>query len=87
MRKVNKIFQSATQFGKHLRDLADIPLQVKQAKLRKTIRQVDKDVATLRGARAYDNAPNRNADGSPSDAMKARTMADEVRMRRKKKKY
>lgn len=47
-------------------------------------RQADRDYNTLKRARAYDDAPNFNRDGSPSDALKARTAADEVKMRRSK---
>lgn len=47
----------------------------------KAEKQADYDVSTLRRARAYDNAPNTNSDGGPSDAFKARSAADDVRKR------
>lgn len=40
--------------------------------------------SVLKQAQAYDNAPNRNDDGSITDAAKVRFMADEVRRRYKK---
>ncbi len=44
--------------------------------------QASRDFNTLKRARSYDNAPNFDRLGRPSDALKARTSADEVRMRR-----
>lgn len=47
-------------------------------------RQSDRDYNTLKRARAYDDAPSFDKLGNPTDALKARTAADEVRMRRSK---
>lgn len=49
-------------------------------------RQSTRDYNTLKRARAYDDAPSFDRLGRPSDALKARTAADEVRMRLTKKK-
>lgn len=43
------------------------------------------DADTLIRARKYKGAPDFDLSGAPTDALKARTMADEVRMRRKSK--
>lgn len=43
--------------------------------------QSKQDYNTLKRARAYDGAPSFDKLGNPSDALKARTAADEVRMR------
>lgn len=45
--------------------------------------QAKQDYSALKRARSYDNAPSFDALGNPSDALKARTAADDVRMRRK----
>lgn len=47
--------------------------------------QSDSDTKTLKTARSYDNAPSFTSTGAPSDALKARTMADEVKGRLKSK--
>lgn len=47
-------------------------------------RQANRDYNTLKRARAYDDAPNFDSKGNATDALKARTAADEVRMRRSK---
>lgn len=49
-------------------------------------KRMDRDIATLKRARAYDNAPDHDEQGNPTDAFKARSMADMVRMRRMPKK-
>lgn len=54
-------------------------------KAKKAMMQADYDVATLKKARSYDSAPDFDEMGMPTDAMKARTMADTVRMRITKK--
>lgn len=43
------------------------------------------DAATLRKAREYEGAPSFGKGGTPTEALKARTMADAVKMRRKAK--
>lgn len=48
------------------------------------VKRANKDVKILKTARAYDNAPNRNNDGSISDAGMARSLANDVRDRRKR---
>lgn len=85
MNKADKIFHAATQFGSHLRDAIDIPLQVKQFKSRKAVKESGQDAQLIKTARAYDNAPNRNMDGSMSDAFKARSLANDARERTKKR--
>ena len=45
------------------------------------IRQSTRDFQALRTARAYDDAPNFDNFGRPTNALKARTAADEVRQR------
>ncbi len=40
-----------------------------------------RDYNTLKRAKAYDDAPSFDKLGNPSDALKARTAADEVKMR------
>ncbi len=47
-------------------------------------RRAERDTATLKEARKYDGASNFDLKGNPTDALKARTAADEVRMRRSK---
>ena len=41
----------------------------------------DRDFKILRYARNYDEAPNYDSRGRPTDAFKARSLADEVRTR------
>ena len=41
----------------------------------------DSDLNTVKEARKYDNAPNRNSDGSVTDAFKVRSMRNEVKER------
>ena len=53
--------------------------------VKEDIKQSTYDTATLKKARAYDNAPD-FVGGKPTDAFKVRAMADEVRTRLKKKK-
>lgn len=43
------------------------------------------DADTIRKARSYGNAPNFNDDGSPTDAFKARSLSEGVKIRRMKK--
>lgn len=85
MKKAQDIFHKATQFGEHMRDMVDVPLQVANFKARKSMKQADSDVATIKRARSYDNAPNFNNDGSVSDAFKARSLAQDVKDRLNKK--
>lgn len=87
MSKANNMFQKATQFGSHLRDIVDVPLQVKQYKARTAKKQADSDVAIIKRARSYDKAPGQNNDGSISEAGMARSLAQDVKDRLKKKKY
>lgn len=54
-------------------------------KAKKAMKQADYDVAILKKARSYDNAPDFDDMGMPTDAMKVRTAADAVKMRLKKK--
>lgn len=46
--------------------------------------RANRDADTLIKARKYDDAPSFDKKGLPTDALKARTMADAVRQRRSK---
>ena len=82
--KVTGFFSPVKKVAKKVVDVAsDIisaPAVIKQ-KIGKT--QSDRDVDTLKRARAYDNAPDEANDG---DAGRTRFMASEVKDRLKKKK-
>lgn len=52
---------------------------------KKAMVQADYDVAILKQARSYDDAPDFDDMGMPTDAFKTRTMADAVRVRLAKK--
>jgi hypothetical protein len=54
------------------------PAQIKSALSQ---RQSTKDFNTLKEARKYKGAPDFNSDGTPTDANKARSLADEVKTR------
>lgn len=58
---------------------------VQMAKAPGIINKANSDVKKLKLARSYDNAPNRNNDGSISDAGMARSLANEVKERRMKR--
>ncbi len=89
--KLTGVFNSAVKGAKKVKaavvdatsDVISAPARIGAAMVSD---QATKDVKTLRRARAYDNAPSFNEDGTPTDAMMARSSADEVRMRRAPKK-
>ena len=81
LNKVGSVVRGAlinNPVGKATRAIANTYYDIKANRAKN---QADKDVAAIKLARSYDNAPNRNEDGSVSDAFKARAMADEVRDR------
>jgi len=63
-------------------NLISAPAQIKAAMAQS---QANSDVATIKRARSYDNAPNFNNDGTVSDAFKARSLANDVTDRLKAK--
>lgn len=65
---------------------SDILSAPARMKANRVIKQADSDVKILKEARAYDNAPNFNDDGSVTDAFKVRSLASDVKDRLKKKK-
>lgn len=83
MKKVDKIFHSAAGTLKDF--TANIISAPAQIRAKRSMRQADSDVATLKRARSYDNAPNHNNDGTLSDAFKARSLAQDVKDRLNKK--
>lgn len=64
-------------------DIISIPTKLKA---RKIMKQADSDVKILKLARSYDNAPDKNDDGTFTDAYKARSLARDVKERLSKKK-
>jgi hypothetical protein len=50
-------------------------------KSKMSIKKGAKDLKTIERARAYDNAPNFNSKGKPTDAYKARSLAKDVKDR------
>ena len=65
---------------------ADVISAPARLKANADMKQADKDVAALKLARKFPKeAASFDMNGNPTDALKARTAADEVRMRRTKK--
>ena len=48
-------------------------------------KRLDRDISTIKTARAYDKAPDMNDDGMPSQAFKARAMSRAVKQKYLKK--
>lgn len=77
MKKTKKAVIDATA------DVISAPARIKAGM---DMKQADKDVAALKQARKFPkDAASFDLKGRPTDALKARTAADEVRMRRAKK--
>jgi len=90
MGKLENIFHKSAGYASSAKEkIIDVTSDVLSAparlKARKTMRQADSDVKILKEARAYDNAPNFNDDGSVTDAFKVRSLARGVKDRLNKK--
>lgn len=89
--KLTGVYNSAKESAKKAKAktvdvVSDVMVAPARMQLKRTMKQSDKDVKALKTARAYDDAPSFDSKGMPTDAMKARSAADEVRMRLTKKK-
>ena len=63
-------------------DVLSAPARIKA---KRVIKRSGKDAEILKKVRQFKNVPNFTKDGKPSDALKYKTAAEEVRMRLKKK--
>ena len=80
--KVGKAFHGAAGYASSaVSNIIAAPAIIKSKRAQS---QATKDVATIKRARSYDNAPDFNEKGV-TDAFKARSLADEVKTRRTKK--